>query len=396
MRFVVIGASAAGITAVRKLRECNPKSDITLISKDTEVYSRCILYHHLDQTRTLEEMNFAGMDFDERLNIRWVKGANATSVDVEQKIVHTDQNLDVPYDKLCIATGSHTNFPPIPGLREGKNIIGFRDLSDADKIRNALDQVKNIFIMGAGLVGIDVIAGLLAYGKKIYLADMGPYMLPLQLDEYTAGVYQRLFAEKGVTQYYGMGAKEFVLDDQKNCYKVILQDDTELLVDIVINCAGVRANTEFLEGSGIAYDRFGLLIDEYGRTSIEDVYGAGDVTGRSPIWPAAVREGMTAAYSMSGRLVAKEELFALKSSMYFLEIPTIAIGKTNNYDKTYEETVYKKDGNYLKIVTKDGAIVGALLQGDISKSGIFAEAIRQKKSIVGINKPLWELDYSDL
>lgn len=396
MKFVVIGASAAGITAVQKLRKCNPGSDITLISKDTEVYSRCILYHHLDRSRTLEEMNFAGIDFDSRLHVRWIKGTSATSIDTEQKIVHTDQNVDVPYDKLCIATGSHTNFPPIPGLREGKNIIGFRDLSDADKIRDSLDRVKNIFIMGAGLVGIDVIAGLLTYGKKIYLADMGPYMLPIQLDAYAAGVYQELFAQKGVIQYYGMGAKEFVLDEQKNCYKVILQDQTELSVDFVINCAGVRANTEFLEGSGIAYDKFGLLTDEYGRTNVADVYGAGDVTGRSPIWPVAVREGIVAACSMSGKLETREEYFALKSSMYFLDIPTVAIGKTNQYDETYKEAIYKNGSNYIKIVVKDDIIVGALLQGDISKSGILTEAVRRKKSIVGIDKPLWEIESSDL
>lgn len=396
MKFVVIGASAAGITAVQKLRECNPESEITLISSDTEVYSRCILYHHLDQTRTLEEMNFAGIDFDSRLNIRWLKGTNATFIDVEQKIVHTDQNFDVAYDKLCIATGARTNFPPIPGLREGKNIMGFRNLTDADRIRTALDRVKNIFIMGAGLVGIDVIAGLLAYGKKIYLADMGPHILPIQLDAYTAGVYQKLFAEQGVVQYYGMGAKEFVLDDWGNCYKVILQDQTELSVDLVINCAGVRANTEFLEGSGIAYDRSGLLIDEYGRTNVIDVYGAGDVTGRMPIWPVAVREGVVAAYSMSGKMVDKEEFFALKASMYFLEIPTVAIGKTNNYDESYEEIICKEKGKYIKIVIKDDIIVGALLQGDISKSGIFTEAVRRKKSIAKMNKPLWEIDDSDL
>ena len=263
MKFVVIGASAAGITAVQKLRECNPEAEITLISKDTKVYSRCILYHHLDQTRTLEEMNFAGIDFDARLHIQWMKGTEATSIDTIRKIVHTNQKVDVPYDRLCIATGSHTNFPPVPGLREGKNIFGFRDLCDADKIRDVLDRVENIFIMGAGLVGIDVITGLLPHQKNIWLADMGPYMLPIQLDEYAAGVYQKLFSEKGVVQYYGMGAREFVLNEQGDCYKVILQDDTELQVDLVVNCAGVRANTEFMEGSGIAYDKFGLLIDEY-------------------------------------------------------------------------------------------------------------------------------------
>lgn len=66
-------------------------------------------------------MKFAGIDFDSRLHVQWIKGTSVTAVDSEQKIVHTNQHMAVPYDKLCIATGSRTNFPPIPGLREGKN-----------------------------------------------------------------------------------------------------------------------------------------------------------------------------------------------------------------------------------------------------------------------------------
>lgn len=81
MKYVVIGAGAAGISCIKKLRELNPEDEIILISKDTEVYSRCVLYHYLDDTRTLEDMNFAGIDFDQRLNINWIKGVYATSID---------------------------------------------------------------------------------------------------------------------------------------------------------------------------------------------------------------------------------------------------------------------------------------------------------------------------
>ncbi len=376
MKFVVIGASAAGITVVQKLRECNPEAEITLISKDTEVYSRCILYHWLDESRTLEEMNFAGLDFDTRLRVQWMKGTEAVSVDTLNKTVHTDQNIEVPYDRLCIATGSHTNFPPVPGLREGKNIFGFRNLNDAEQIKETARNAKNIFIMGAGLVGIDVAAGLINFGKKIYLADMGSYMMPIQLDEYAAGVYQRLFEERGVTQFYGMGAREFVLDEQGNCCKVILQDGTEISVDLVINCAGVRPNVEFLKDSQIICDRYGLVIDEYGRTNIEDVFGAGDVTGRTPVWPAAVREGITAAYAMSGILKEETDYFTVKSSMHFLDVPTVSVGKVNGYDDSYKEIIRKSSDSYRKIVVKDGVIIGALLQGDISESGMFTEAVR--------------------
>lgn len=204
-------------------------------------------------------------------------------------------------------------------------------------------------------------------------------MMPIQLDGYAAGVYQRLFEEKKVTQFYGMGAREFVLDELKNCNKVILQDGTEIQVDLVINCAGVRPNVEFLKDSPILCDKCGLVIDKYGRTNVEDVFGAGDVTGRSPVWPAAVREGITAAYAMSGILKEETDYFTPKSSMYFLDVPTVSIGKVNGFDNSYNEIIRKSPDSYEKIIVKDGVIVGALLQGDISESGKLAEAVRLGK-----------------
>lgn len=378
MKYIVIGASAAGINVVQKLRELNPKDEIVMISKDEKIYSRCILHHYLEGTRTLEELNFAGLDFAERMSVNWIKGVNVVGVDTKRKMVMLENGREECYDKLCIATGSHTNFPPIPGLREGRNVVGFRSLSDVEEIIKKLPDIKNIFVMGAGLIGIDVVAGLLPYDKEITLADMGAYMLPLQLDEHTAKVYQDLFAMKGVKQYYETGAKEFVLDENGNCYKVLLQNGEEIPADLVINCAGVRANVEFLEDSEIACDRFGLLIDEYGRTNVEDVYGAGDVTGRNTIWPTAIREGILAAYQMSGIDKSMKDYFSLKSSMYFLDVATVSIGKVNQYDATYSEEIYSDEkGNYKKFVMQDGAMVGALLQGDLSDSGTLCECVMQ-------------------
>lgn len=383
MRYVVIGASAAGISAVKKLRELNSDAEIILVSKDENVYSRCILYHYLVGDRTMEEMNFAGLDFEKGLNLRWIKGIAVKTVNTAEKCLTLEDGQRIDYDRVCIATGACTNFPPIPGLLEAKNVIGFRNLEDVEKIKQCLPRTKNIFVLGAGLVGIDVIAGLLKYEKHMFLADMGPYMMPIQLDEHSAGVYQTLFEKAGVEQYYKTGAKELLLDDDGNCYKVILSNGIEKAVDLVINCAGVRANTEFLNETGIAYDKQGLLIDLYGQTNIPDVYGAGDVTGRAPVWPVAVKEGAVAAYSMSGYQKNPEEYFAMKSSMHFFDIPTLSIGNVNQYDDTYDVQITDdKDGNYKKLVCKNGIIVGALLQGDLSDSGKLAEQIRLKEKIV--------------
>lgn len=120
MKFVVIGASAAGISAVQKLRELNPEGEIVLISKDTEIYSRCILYRYLEGTRTLEELNFAGFDFADGLKIDWLRGVAVTGLNTERNVVDLEDGREVDYGRLCIATGSHTqcSADPRPPGRE--------------------------------------------------------------------------------------------------------------------------------------------------------------------------------------------------------------------------------------------------------------------------------------
>ncbi len=395
-KYVVIGASAAGINAVKEIRRLKPESEITLISTDTAIYSRCILYHHLKGIRTLEQLNFAEPDFADKYRVNWMKGKTASGVDIKENAVLLDDGSKVEYDSLLIATGSHTNFPPIPGLREGTNIVGFRNFDDIEKIEAMLPNIQNIFIMGAGLVGIDAAAGLVPHHKTVTIADMGPYMLPIQLDQEASQTYIDLFEKEGVKQYYGLGAKEFRLDENKHCYEVELGNGDIIPVDLVINCAGVRSNVEFLADSGIECDRFGLLFDHQGRTNVPNVFGAGDVSGRAPIWPVAVKEGIIAASNMCGVKLTMDDFFASKSTMNFLGVPTLSVGSPNKYDETHQVVVDRDNkGNYKKIVSKDGVITGALIQGDLSYSGVLTQLIRRKIDVSRVKKPLFKIDYSD-
>lgn len=395
MRYVVIGASAAGINAASKLRELNKEDEIILISKDENIYSRCILYHHLKEIRNLEQLCFVDLDFMEKNRIDWKKGRAVVHIDSELQKVFLDDDSVIDYDRLLIGSGSHSFFPPIPGLKEASNVIGFRNFEDVLAIEARLEQVEHIVVMGGGLVGIDVIAGLLPYKKDVMLVEMGPYMLPIQLDEIAAKTYEKAFEQEGVKQFYGTGIESLEVVDG-NVVSVTLQNGTTLPCDLLVCCAGVRSNIEFLENSGIEYDKFGLLYDEYGRTNKENVYGAGDVSGRSPIWPVAVKEGIVAAYNMSGIEKTLDDFFASKSTMNFLGIPTLSLGKTSGYDDTYiVETEQDSQGNYKKIIHKDGIIYGALLQGDISYAGILTQLIRLKIDISKVKKPIFDIDYSD-
>lgn len=395
MRFVVIGASAGGINGVRKLRELNPDAEIIMISKDRDIYSRCILYHHIKGIRDLRKLSFVEENFIEKNRVEWKKGREVVGIDTTSQYVKLDNGEEVKYDKLLIASGSHSFIPKIEGIEGAKNLIGFRNFEDVEMIEELLPKVDNIVVMGGGLVGVDAVAGLLHKGKNLHLVEMGDRMLPLQLDKHTANVYERAFEKEGVKQYYNTGVTSVQSEDGV-IKSVTLKNGEVLPCDLLISAAGIRANIKFLEGSGVACDNKGLVFDEKGRTNIENIYGAGDVSGKSPIWPVAVKEGIIAAYNMSGVEKDMDDFFASKATMNFLDIPTMSLGITSGYDETYTvETDLDDKGNYKKIVHRDGVIYGALLQGDLSYAGILTQLIRLKIDVSKVKKRLFDIDYSD-
>lgn len=395
MRFVVIGASAAGVNAVRKLRELNPQAEIVMISKDRDIYSRCILYHHIKGIRDLKQLSFVEEDFISKNRINWLKGKEVMSVDTKSQTLQLDDGQNVDYDRLLIASGAHSFIPRIEGLAGAKNLVGFRNFEDVEKIENYLPKVKNIVVMGGGLVGVDAIAGLISHDKNLYLVEMADRMLSLQLDKYTANVYEKEFEKYGVKQFYSTGIAS-VTNENGVIKSVTLQNGQVLPCDLLISAAGVRANIGFLENSGISYDKQGLIFDETGKTNIDNIFGAGDVSGRSPIWPVAVKEGIIAAYNMSGISKNMDDFFASKATMNFLNIPTMSLGKVSDYDDSYIiEIDNDEKGNYKKIIHKDGIIYGALLQGDLSYAGILTQLIRLKIDVSKVKKRIFDIDYSD-
>ena len=395
MKYVVIGSSAAGINAVRELRKTDPAGEIVLVSKDKNVYSRCILHQYLCGERTLERLNFAEPDFDRLYRVNWMRGREAVGLDREQKTLLLDGGEKLPYDKLLIATGSHTFIPPIKGLDGAVNYIGFRNIDDIEVLKEVPKTCKNIVVLGSGLIGIDCATGYLHMGVKVTLVDFAGWLLNKQLDERAAKTYIDAFRENGVEQYYGVGVSEVHAGEDRKIYEIVLSDGTVLPCDFFVVTAGVRSNVEFLRDSGLELSKFGLVYDETGRTSDPDVYGAGDVSGTSPIWPVAVKEGMVAAANMAGRSERMTDFFASKSTMSFLGIHTMSLGLVTPPDDSYRVDVYDRDGVYKKVVSKDGVIVGALLQGDLAYGGVLQQMIARKLDVRKVKKPLFEIDYSD-
>lgn len=395
MKYVVIGASAAGISGAKSLREFDKDAEIVLISKDTEVYSRCILHHYISDHRNVEKLNFTSPNFFEEYNINWVKGVEVLELKDEEKALVLSNGEKMTYDKLMICSGASAFIPPVEGLREGKNVVGLRNLEDAILIKEQAKKVKNVVVLGAGLVGIDAVSGLIDLGLNISLVEMGDKILPIQLDKYASSVYENKFSEKGINLKLGVKAEKLIIDEDKNPTGLLINTGEIIPCELVIVATGVRSNIAFLNESNVECDRFGLLIDEKGKTNIEDIYGAGDVTGRNPIWPTAVKEGIIAASNMVGIEMEMTDFFGSKNTMNFVNVATMSLGDVEPKDESYRVETKVDGENYKKIIHKDGKIYGAIIQGDLSYAGVLTQLIKEKIDISKVTKNIFDIDYAD-
>ena len=395
MKYVIVGASASGINAARTLRQFNKECEIILVSKDEHVYSRCILHHFLDGRREIEALDFTPDNFFDMYNIKWINGVEVVGVEVKAKKIILENGNNIDYDKLLLAAGASSFLPPIENLRTANNVIGLRNLDDAIKIKKIASKVKNIAILGAGLVGVDALAGLLDYDVNLTLIEMGDRLLPLQLDKYAASKYEERLKKEGVNLKFGVKAEKVIVDNNNNPISILLNTGEEVPCELIIACAGVRANIGFLKDTGIECDKFGLIINEKGETNVRDIYGAGDITGRNPIWPTAVKEGIIAANNMVGKETYMEDFFGSKNTMNFCGLATMSLGLVTKSDDTYEEVVDIDGKDYKKIIYKDGAIYGAIIQGDLSYVGVLTQLIKEKINVNKVKKPLFDIDYSD-
>lgn len=395
MKIVIIGASAAGISAAKTLKALDPNTEVVIISKDDTIHSRCMLHKYLGHERDAQGISFVPQDFCETNNITWMKNTIVTSVDSQKKNIKTQDHQEITYDKLLITTGAAYFIPPVPGMREAHNIFGFRDLSDAKLIDNASKNSENAIVVGAGLVGMDAAFALLELGLNVTVIEMADTVLGLQLDPKAAGEYQKLFEGAGAKFLLSEKVDSVELDKHQNATSVHLASGKIVPCDFIIVAAGVRPSYDFLEGSGIATNR-GITVGDDMRTNIEDVYAAGDVLGISGIWPNAMNQGKIAATNMLGGNALYEDRYALKNTASFYGLTTLSLGNINPVDGENCHIIIREDkNNYQKIVSSDSEILGVIFQGDIGNTGFWQYLIKNKIDVSGIDKPIFDLSYAD-
>lgn len=307
-RIVIIGGVATGPKAAARARRRDPDAQITIIERGKLLsYSGCGMPYCIGgdiEDCAMLNCSPTGVPRDS-VFFRNVKDVTVLNSTLAEKINREEKTVDVvnvetgeyqtsPYDKLVIATGGLPVMPPIPGIRLNR-IFRLGHPDDAVAMRELLltGDIKKAVIIGAGLIGMEMIEALGKRGVQVTMVEMLPNVLPKMLDIEIAAFLTKYLRGKGVNIKTNERVTEILGDDHGNVKSVMTANGETLDADMVLVAVGVRPNTKLAQDAGLEIGATrAIAVNEYMQTSDPDIYAGGDcaesinrVTGKKSFWP---------------------------------------------------------------------------------------------------------------
>ena len=339
MKVIVLGGVAAGTKAAAKLMREDRENEVIILNKGENIsYAGCGLPYFVGNIIPEKEQLIVNtpQKFEKLTGAKVLVRTEATKVDREGKTVTavdlaTGEEKVYQYDKLVIATGASPVIPPVEG-RELQNVFTMRTPEDAIRIKDLAVNggIKKAVVVGAGYIGLELAENLAAEGIRPFVVDMAPQILP-GFDPEVSDYLERKIADAGIPVVTGV--KVTALEGDGKVEKVIT-DKRAYKADMVVFCAGIRPNTEFLEGTGIEMFKGTIITDSQGRTNDKDIYGAGDCAMvRNAITGKMAWSPMGSTANISGRLIAQnitgeERLYRGVLGTAVCKLPELNAGRT--------------------------------------------------------------------
>lgn len=387
MKVVIIGNHAAGLSAAETLRRGDRACRITVISnEDVPPYSRCLIPYLVSGEKEVQNILFKPTDFYKANSIDAMLGAEAVRVLTSEKQVLLASGQRVRYDALIIATGGSSAPLNIPGT-EKQGVFGFRTLEDAQRIAAYSDTVDSAVVLGGGLVGLKAALALHERGRKVRVVVGSPYVLSQIIGDIEGAIFEQHLAKLGIEVISRTNPARIMGEEKADGIETT--EGKRIEGKLVIVGKGVRSNKDLVKGTDIKAEH-GILIDERCRTSVPDVYAAGDVAESpdtvrkqrwtSALWPHAVEEGRVAAENILG----KESSLGGRTSMNSFVLgglPLVTCGLTGAREKVEgaEEILVKGPGGFesRRFVLKDNRLVGFALVGKVANAGILTSLVKK-------------------
>ena len=280
MKIVIVGCTHAGTAAVVNLKELHPESEITIYEKNDNLsFLSCGIALNvggvIKETKNLfynspENLAKMGVVTNMKHEVLNIDFENKT---LKVKNLLNNEEFEDNYDKLVLTLGS---WPIVPKFEGGDldNILLCKNHDHAIEIIEKSKNAKNIVIIGAGYIGVELVEAFEMQGKNVTLIDAEERIMAKYLDKEFTDIAEKEFVDRGVNLVLGEKVSKFEGENGK--VTKVVTNNGSYEGDLVVLCIGFAPNTKLVQGKLDTLPNGAIIIDEYMRTSKEDVFAAGD------------------------------------------------------------------------------------------------------------------------
>jgi len=379
-KIVVIGASAASIGFISKLRSFDTHSQIICFSGEKTIpYNRCLLEGYVSLEQDFSELQLKPESFFTDNNVDLRMSSWVTAIDREQKTITVNGEQE-SYDYLFIGTGTSPFIPKIQGL-DLLGVFGFHNFDSVERLNNFIQDrmPKTAVVVGAGINGIEAASALVSRGLKVTVVDLYESIMPLQVDKKVAHFIEGLMKDAGVIIFKGQKVVGLQTRNKDVIGRVQFESGAFLPTDCVVLATGSRVNSSLVQSAGLTTQQGSLIVNDRMQTNDTSIFAGGDICMapdiiskelvKSVTWADAMLQGLTAATQFSDAPRSYPGVVGMRDSQFF-GLEFYACGQTTDVE-LFEVIEIRKKEQLHKFYLFDGQLKGFVLLGNVENLAKF-------------------------
>lgn len=273
---VVVGAGQAAASFAQRFRKLDPDTPLTIIGDEPVIpYQRPPLSKkYAVGEMSAEQLNLKSETWYTKQNIDLRTSTTVNAIDRKAKLVQLSDGSELPWTKLCLATGSSVRRLPQSVTGDFPGIHYLRSVADADAFATLLNTAKKVLIAGGGYIGLEVAAVCASKGMEVTVVEAADRILQRVACKETSDWFRTLHQSNGVTIKEGIGLSHFE-GEKDGVTHAVLADDTVCEIDAAVVGIGIIPNADLAQACGLRVSD-GIVVDQHCRTSDPTIYAAGD------------------------------------------------------------------------------------------------------------------------
>ncbi|KAA8747699.1 nitrite reductase large subunit NirB [Paenibacillus sp. UASWS1643] len=369
-KLVIIGNGMAGMKCVEEIIALEPDTyEIVIYGNEPRPnYNRIMLSKVLQGEHSLQDIIINDWSWYAEHQIRLCAGETVHRIDTRGKYIETESGLKETYDFLILATGSSPFIPPIPGI-DKERVMSFRTIDDCNRMSDYSKTYRKAAVIGGGLLGLEAARGLLHLGMEAVVVHNAHYIMNRQLDEKAAAMLQQELEDQGMSFLLSKNTQK--ITGRSQAQGLLFTDGSKLEAQVVIVAVGIRPNVDLARRSGIATNR-AIMVDDYMRTSVPDIYAVGECAEHR-----GISYGLVAPLYEQGKVLARtlcgQETPEYKGSIPYsqLKVSGVDVFSAGEISGEGMQTAIQHldgiQGTYKKVLMQAGKVRGAILFGDTAE-----------------------------